>query len=244
MPLFVFLVLGLMQLGLLHQARLMAKYAAFKAVRVGAIHNAKMSSMKRAAMAVMLPMMGRRSTPSFFNATQSKFAASWAIANGQLDSSGANAPLDITICEPYGNVSGDFDDPYGGMGMYGSWEQLNKGRLAIQLTVNYQLVIPFANGVIWTIVRGQERAELLRNLRLAPMANDTQQKWMDDRKRARDGKSRTVNDFTGLADGKVYVLPIRTSWAMRMHSNFFASRDGFKLPAKNECYVPWQAPGM
>lgn len=242
MPLFVFLVLGLLQLALLHQARMLAKYAVYKAVRVGSIHNAKMESMKRAAMAVMLPMMGRQTTWSFYNATPGKFGQSWAKAEGQLSSPDKFPPLDITICDPVGNVTGDFDDPYGGMAQTGDWQQDNKGRLAIQLQVNYQLVIPFANGVIWHMVRGSEKAELLRNLRLAS-ANDKYQGEMDKWKTV-TGETRTVNKFDGIVTNgasSTYVLPIRTSWSMRMQSNFL-NRNGFKLPSENKCKIMWAAP--
>lgn len=243
MPLFVFLVLGLLQLALLHQARLLAKYAAYKAVRVGSIHNAKMESMKRAAMAVMLPMMGRQTTWSFFNATPAKFSQSWAKAEGQLTSPEKYPPLEVTICDPVGNVSGDFDDPYSGMAQTGDWQQDMKGRLSIQLQVNYQLVIPFANGVIWHLVRGTERAELLRNLRLAG-ANDQYQAAVRNQKAAQSGMGRSVEDFANLVtDDKssIYVLPIRTGWSMRMQSNFL-NKQGFKLPGKNKCRIPWAAP--
>src|SRR5512140_351586 len=57
LPLFVFLLLGILQLGLMHQARLMTKYAAYKAVRIGSIHNAKKSEMEKEALAVMLPIV-------------------------------------------------------------------------------------------------------------------------------------------------------------------------------------------
>src|SRR5688572_13227446 len=57
MPLFVFTLLGLLQLGLLHQARLLTKYAAYKAVRSGSINRAKVDVMENAAIAVMLPML-------------------------------------------------------------------------------------------------------------------------------------------------------------------------------------------
>src|SRR4051794_41076235 len=60
LPLFVFLILGILQLGLMHQARLMTKYAAYKAVRAGSLHNANVDEMEKAALAVLLPMVGTR----------------------------------------------------------------------------------------------------------------------------------------------------------------------------------------
>ena len=50
LPLTVFMILGLLQLGLLQQGRAMAKYGAYKAARAGAIHSAKMKVMENAAV--------------------------------------------------------------------------------------------------------------------------------------------------------------------------------------------------
>lgn len=238
MPFFVFLMLGLLQLSLLHQARVLAKYASYKAVRVGSIHNAKISSMKRAALAVLLPMTGRRSAESFYNATTDNYNASWNSANGKNESGNVNDKLvDVTICEPYGSVGGDFDDPKGAMGVSpgSGWKDFNNGRLMIQVTFYHQMVIPFANSVLWHIVAGQERAETMRVLRMLPEA--------DDAKKQKFETKRTINDLQGLADASppIYVMPIRASWSMRMMSNFLSRGNAdFKLPAKNECKVPWK----
>lgn len=226
MPLFVFLILGMLQLGLMHQARVMTKYAAFKAVRVGSIHNAKQDAMKKAAMAVLLPMAGRQSVPSFFNASTSGFATSWATAKSNISDQ-----LDLTICNPTGNYTDDFDNPAGALGRNsGDWEQANRGRLSIQLTFHYQLVIPFVNSVLWHIVAGKENTELMRTLRLSPKT--PKWKWT--------AGSRTVSSFEGKANQHIYILPIRASWSMRMQSNYLSK---YKLPSKNMCRIGWRPPG-
>lgn len=60
MPLFVFIILGSLQLALAHQARLMTKYAAFKAVRVGAMNHARTARMEVAAAMVLMPVISYR----------------------------------------------------------------------------------------------------------------------------------------------------------------------------------------
>ena len=245
MPLFVFLVLGLLQLGLLHQARLLTKYAAFKAVRVGSIHNAKLESMKRAALAVMLPMTGKRNNYGggqgmYYNASGAKFAMSWAMAKGGVSKSDGDTsnPLKVVICDPTEQVTGDFDDPDGNMGPGGGWQGQNKGRLAIQITNNQELVIPFANAVIFYILVQQERAEFYHVLRMRPEGDQRHKDWLSTRNAA-NGESRYVNKFVGLANSGTYVIPIRSSWSMRMQSNYL-DRSGFKLPTKNLCRVSWK----
>ena len=59
MPLFVFTLLGMLQLGLLHQSRLLTKYAAYKAVRSGSINRGEVKVMENAAIAVMLPLLAK-----------------------------------------------------------------------------------------------------------------------------------------------------------------------------------------
>jgi hypothetical protein len=239
MPLFVFLILGLLQLGLLHQARVLTKYAAFKAVRVGAIHNAKKSAMKRAALAVLLPMTGRRNTDSFYKATVGGFPISWALAKSGVDKgdTDVDAPLRLTICDPTSQIKGDFDDPDSQMGPNGGWEGQNHGRLAIQITNNYQMVIPFANSVIFFILVQQERAELYTILRMYPKGDPKHKDWLSTRNAA-NGESRTVEKFVSKANEGVYIVPIRAGWSMRMQSNYL-DKDDFKLPTKDLCRVAW-----
>ena len=139
MPMFIFLLLGMLQLGLLHQARVMTKYAAYRAVRVGSIHNAKHSAMIRAALGALLPFSGRQGSMSFFRlatpgggegsgSMTGDFSNSWSEAvrmnepalqgpvKGNVDPK--DRIVDVMVCEPYtrnGFMQGDFDDPEGGM---------------------------------------------------------------------------------------------------------------------------------
>lgn len=250
MPLFVFLILGMLQLGLMHQARILAKYAAYKAVRVGSIHNAKQSAMKYAALGVLLPMAGTRATvydskgttnsSTFYKAMPGDYATSWNRARTENDSNTPDRQIvDVTICDPLTTTNDDFDDPDGELGPHGGdWQGFNNGRLSIQVTFYYELVIPFVNGVLWHIVAGSEKAELMRTLRLAPKDDSKFRSWASSR------GSRTVSSFSNLANRHIYVLPIRASWSMRMMSNYLQSKGGdFKLPSKNKCRIGWRPPG-
>jgi hypothetical protein len=234
MPLFLFIILGLLQLGLLHQGRVMAKYAAYKAARVGSIHNAKLDSMRRAALAVVLPLSGRRNTDSFFNASASEYGQSWTRAKQLNQNAGNDRIIEVTICDPTGNVSGDFDDPAGQMGAQGDWQGFNKGRLSVQVTFFHQMVIPFVNAVIWHVVNGSEQAELMRTLRLGDQRNPNYYKF------GSSGGTRTISSLRGLAAQRVYVMPIRASWSMRMQSNYLQK---YQLPAQNRCRIGWRPPG-
>ena len=59
LPLFIFIVLGILQLTQIEQARLMTEYAAFSAVRAGVVWNGSNERMRDAALVALLPTFGR-----------------------------------------------------------------------------------------------------------------------------------------------------------------------------------------
>jgi hypothetical protein len=59
LPLLVFLVLGIIQLTLLQQGKVMTEYAAFSAARAGIVWNGNNERMRDAAVVSLLPTMGR-----------------------------------------------------------------------------------------------------------------------------------------------------------------------------------------
>ena len=59
LPLVVMLALGLVQLGLLQQARLLVEYAAFSAARAGVVQGVNNARMHAAALLSLLPLLGR-----------------------------------------------------------------------------------------------------------------------------------------------------------------------------------------
>ena len=230
MPAFIFILLGMLQLGLMHQARVMTKYAAYRAVRVGSIHNAKKSAMTTAALASVLPYAGRETSMSFFKATPGDFSSSWGDAVDQ--NKGTDKIVTVTICEPFTtggvNIRDDFDDPEGSLGAGGSWRDFNHGRLAVQVTFYHRMVIPFVNGLIWHIVKGDESTDMMRTLRLGGIIP-----------KAPVASGRTIDSLNSLATRGIYIMPIRASWSMRMQSNFLSNGSDFTLPAENLCKVPW-----
>ena len=70
LPLLLLLSLGVVQLVLLQQARLLIEYAAFSAVRTGVVWNGSLPRMRSAAMFATLPLYGRTDTLGALVATQ------------------------------------------------------------------------------------------------------------------------------------------------------------------------------
>ncbi len=256
MPFFVFLSLGLLQLGLLHQARLLTKYAAYKAARSGSIHSARHSVMEKSALAVLLPMVALgapKGEAMSRSTTGPELAASWANIKDNRQT-GAVPIVEVDLCNPTQSVLGDnpdFDDVTklsvttmggGGPGRDPSswtgadWQQFDATRLNLQVTFYYRLVIPFANGVLWWITVAQEDQETMRLLRM----NNPGLKASTPRTPVSTNvRSATVERLKDLARAHEYVLPIRANFGLRMHSNFFPRRAGFEVPEKQRCRVPF-----
>ncbi|RKH50870.1 pilus assembly protein [Corallococcus sp. AB049A] len=235
LPLFVFLILGTLQLGLMHQARLMAKYAAYKAVRAGALHNADVKKMERAALAVLLPMISRGSggTESMMTVNSAAdFQQKWMWPEVMTNRiTATNIPYaKVTICGPVegdlGGASGevDFDNPEK-ITSSGDWKDSQRSKLRIQLTFNYRMVIPFADVVIYNIARAKELPYVIR---LGKQGDTTRQAYID----------KDMGDYDTAAGQKVYVVPIRATYTMRMQSNLYLGKN--KLPKDNTCLFSFQ----
>lgn len=239
MPLFVFIVLGLLQLALMHQARLMTKYAAYKAVRAGAIHSAKMDVMEGAALGVLLPFMaeGDKQAELTFHATSGgEYVSAWNKVKSNNQQKVGKRWVDVTICNPTKSIhrDHDFDQPnqfYGGG--RAPWKDQSSTRLNVQVTFYYRMPIPFANGVLWWITHGEENRELIRVLRMGSKVSDSSAA-------VANGESRTIASFKGDAEKGYYIMPIRASFGMRMHSNIFKNESGFELPDKNKCRIAYE----
>jgi hypothetical protein len=225
LPLFVFLMLGILQIGLMHQARLMTKYAAYRAVRAGALHNAKTEEMERAGLAVMLPLVSQdRGGGEYIQSitSASDFKSKWT-SSGVSSNKMADVDLkylEVVTCGPTKEDAGggqelDFDDPK--IAGQAGWRESQRTKLRVQATFNYRMPIPFANWVIHAAAMNKELPWVLRmgkqSTGPSKFAHSRYQKYKD------------------AANSGIYVLPIRAAYTMRMQSNIYVSQ----LPESNEC---------
>ncbi|QDE88470.1 hypothetical protein BHS06_05535 [Myxococcus xanthus] len=237
LPLFVFLILGILQLGLMHQARLLTKYAAYKAVRAGALNSAKVEEMEKAALAVLMPMLsvpGQRGAYIPPVGSAAEFQAKWRDVSGNQIPGTSLKHAQVTVCGPTrGDVGGggpelDFDDPRNTAPS--GWKESHRTKLRVQVTFNYRMIIPFADWVIYQSTRGRELQKELRMYRKPT-----------DPKKQGDKPDRTESLLEQAAAQKVYITPIRATYTMRMQSNFFLNRAA--LPGSNECVFPFSYKG-
>ncbi len=249
-PLYIFLLLGVLQLGLIGQARVLAKYAAYRAARVGAMNNANQEAMEAAALFHLMPALTTDDKVILPNGSTGEALAKYnrLLKENQSESS---KQVKIVICGPTrSELSGgsqqalhgrgsdkevDFDeprlmlpevlagaesDPHTGEAM----RQYNRLRLRVQLQLLYRMPIPFAN---WIITRTYLGASLPSVLMMG------QEGGRSDKKPLTQTPAVEALEARGI-----YTLPINVSYAMRMQSNFFLDR--FELPSSNDCihYAP------
>ncbi len=226
MPLYIFLLLGILQLGLMNQARLLTKYAAYRAARAGSLHNGRVAKMEEAALLALLPVLSRPGQGSEVIApisNASTFTAKWEqMKANTMPELPSMKLVEVTICSPTkeilppGAKEVEFDDP--AMAASEDWKESQRTKLSVQLTFNYRMPIPFANWIIYRIAAGQELAANLR------MGNHS-------------GASGFTGEYPFLASVGTYVLPIRASYTMRMQSNLYVSKA--PIPESNQCVVPF-----
>ena len=147
LPLAIFMILGTVQLFMMMQARMMAQYAAYKAVRAGSLNSGSCSAMLQAAGAAVLPTFARTDNADlFFKAYKARFNGDHLSYNVAYD--GLDAPLvEIVREQPLlANIPApedlDFDDP--------TIPHL-AGTLEISMVYWYHLRIPFADWVMTRI---------------------------------------------------------------------------------------------
>ena len=246
MPLFVFIILGILQLGLVHQARIMTKYAAYKAVRAGALRGADETVMKNAAIAVLLPILtngqdsngGQQPIYKVYNVSSAdKYRDAYSEA--QPNNPPWGKLVDVAICSPTGTkATGDFDKPDTNPD---GWETWDHTKLAIQVTTYMPLYIPYANAFVWWAARGEDAqvAQTMATLRMSSSgaAND----FVRNKKSTNNYSNvKHITDFETNAQSGTYILPVRASYAMRMQSQF---TNDAKIPGSRQttdCVISWE----
>ena len=164
LPAMVFLILGLVQLGMLQQARLMTEYAAFQAARAGAVYNGDRDKMQRAAFIALMPTYGR----SDGWAEYVERAISEGIAQELVEETLGTRIVEVypqhkdeilDAIRTYGRHLNrqqlDFDDYRDANGGFGP---VQANRLSVRVRYLYTMRIPFANWFIQTLWFAQRAA--------------------------------------------------------------------------------------
>jgi hypothetical protein len=242
-PLFLFCMMGFFQIMLMHQARLVTKYAAYKAVRAGALQRNDTQKMTQAALAVVAPM-----TLLSANGRMGSIERFDEMSTNRYDS--GPEVVKVTICGPtQGMVRNgiapqpDFDEPSATGGANsdwgnaaantGDWRAYDSNKLYGQVLYNYRMFIPFVNGLLFHLVRAEEKVGVMENTRVGTRYTAHQK---ESASKDANGNERTVQSGDYGSGNGNYFMPIRASYTMRMHSNVTTD----SLPGSNECVIPFK----
>ncbi len=148
-PTMIFFVLGIVQLGLMQQARLLLEYAAFAAARAGSVWNADHRLMQDSALFVLTPTFGVSAENAAWGprVAGADSAAAFARTYEAFRGVSRNGPLDLVrvdVLSPTREALGDrieadFDEP----------ADRALTQLTVRVTYFFNLRVPYANWIIW-----------------------------------------------------------------------------------------------
>lgn len=257
-PVMIFMVLGIVQLTLMQQARLMLEYAAFNAARAGSVWNMDPERMRKAAVLTLLPTMpttpvdALMSTPLAVDSWD-KLAARYALVLGGNTIGGAlgRRPIEVEILNPtktdFGNAQEIVFDDVGG----GSFEERKKTQLTLRVTYMYELRLPVINWMMfesWLVGRsgiaprtlsplapgmfgGAGVTDPSKNVRFASQAAIAAAKM----KCTWSGIDRKMlAQMVSMATvAHRYYVPLVTTYTIRMQSNPFVDNAPDSAPSCN-----------
>ena len=252
MPLFVFLILGILQLGLTAQARVMAKYAAYRAARVGAMHHADPKAIEAAAIFHMLPVLVGNSEVILPTSSSTDVLMKFGRHNTFDNQIMGMKQVKTVICGPVrGEFTGgggsrsigradqqelngqgsanevDFDDPAvqsPPANFYAGEEGANNLRRFNRMRLRVQVQWLYRMPIPFAnwVITKSYLGTAMPSVLMMPKGNNGKFSYM-----------KQYNDVRTADMMGVYVVPINVSYAFRMQSNLFLSR--FDLPNRNEC---------
>jgi hypothetical protein len=239
-----FLTLGIIQLTLVQQARIMTEYAAFCAARAGVVFNGDPDAMKQAALVALAPTIGRSESLA---ALQNTLTVGIGVEKTQR----ANAAVPIVQIETLRPLKSDIQT-------WGTptksneldFDDIRPGAAAVnilQIRVHYyfNMKVPFINEMLQSIFFAQKAVadgSLLAALNRNWKSNMLYSNQTSAIAQAQNGFSRgggvwntTDNMLVPAYNALVaaaqetpghYYFPLAATYSMRMQSNFYVANAG------------------
>lgn len=252
MPTMVFLVLGLVQLGMMHQARLMTEYAAYRAARSGVVNSGDCARMEWAGIYAVLPTLGPATGPlgprpgrvdtlaRALDLYNTYTLAPSGARNPNLDhvtGAGLLPRIRIEVLNP---ARSQLDGLFARYGAHLAGQELDyddvrdeqitdANLLSVRVTYHYEMVIPFANWLIHSWYIGLNHLSALRGLQFesktvggASGYDYLMARGIDER--AVGPRAADFRKIGAAALANVYLIPLQASYTMRMQSNLMKDK--------------------
>ena len=206
-PAALFVLLGLLQMGMMQQARLFADYAAYRGARSASLEMASCDAVVTSELAALTPMLGRSDDTQKWIST---FKTAVAQQKNQL-------PVVVSfwrIDNPL-NRTQTFDEPV--------TNETDVSHVELRMYFYYPLRIPFANWVISKWYLAQYFAFARTPNEADPLHPVTNHEALPQQHNL-TGEAAWVQRWTlsYLSKG-IYVVPLYASWTMPMFSRPAAS---------------------
>lgn len=232
LPLTIFLLLGVLQLSMMLQARIVAQYAAYQAVRAGSLNKGDCRKMQQAALVALLPTITQVRTPKMLgdafgarcnpcNATgKGKVTIRYNPAQdgaNEVGFSGYKEPILEIVRErptvnsvnlrPHGEDT-DFDEPR---------SPADTVRLEIRMLYWYRMRIPFVSWVMSKMFLAY--FGLKPYTAQNPLMETQKANWVSQGDHVDTGTwpgGDPGDNMRTFADQHHYLFPIKVTAAMRM----------------------------
>jgi len=157
LPVLLFIVLGTLQFAFIYHAKITLNYATFESVRAGSLNNARSYAMANA--------MARSLAPLY---THADTVAAYKQARERVRNEINNGYLRIDIINPSPNAFSDYGRNQGGEVQIANDNLIYRGAtigkdsnqtiqdanlLKIQTYYCFELIVPFVNRIIWSMMR-------------------------------------------------------------------------------------------
>ncbi|NTX06391.1 pilus assembly protein [Myxococcus sp. CA051A] len=239
-PMMVFMVLGIIQLGMVHNARLMTEYGAYRAVRAGIVNHGDCKLMEKAALASLLPTLppldgkeGRVDTVKYAVGVHKAYSRK-LLATSVMKMFYTDVGLPLFRVDVVNPKKGELDELFGTYGSHLDAREIDyddvrddrvieANLLSVRLTYFYELRIPFANWQLHSFYLGRDYLDQLKGFQFESQRvggrNATQ--YLQDRGRNLSPDHGKIVSLARLGGNKSkYVMPLVATWSMRMQSNY------------------------
>lgn len=193
-PMSMFVVLGVLQMGMMQQARMLSDYAAYKGARAASVGRAECPVMVKAEIAALVPTLGRADS-----------ASAWVSTYKQYEKN-KRSSLPVVYNEfKIENQHQPFDTPL-------KPNELPE-KIHLRLHYFYQLTIPFADWLIARYYLAERGLESWAGM--SDPINPIAKTQAPPHHTAQMVDSVYVRSYFNKG---IYVVPLQASWSFRMFS--------------------------
>ncbi len=213
-PLLLLILLGTLQFALIYQAKITLNYASFEAARAGSLNNAREYAMYNVLARALAPIYTHADTIEAYKEGRGKIRTE--IENGYVLIDTIN-PTPDSFSDFGSTDDGRTTIPndnliYRGAGMGSDSNQTiqDANLLKIQVYYCYELMVPFANRILWAMMRYSPVDAMPTNL---PLVEAQHRFGRPDPGSFSETCIKTKNE-----DDDFFGIPIRAQGIMRMQS--------------------------